>query len=271
MRYNGPVSVSTSVSKVDIPYSCRCAWCGSHISGTDEIKAYGHVFKPGYFTENEKTTAAFSSGYRSSQRMRVELEYAEKRLEHYRETVRQGRLQEYLRTGHPRKEDWFRVEKGSYLDIHLRSANEKTKDEYEQDKKRLKVFPYVWKQFDKDNTVKCPDCGKIQPWCYDTACQNAKFWVILSMFAVSQIMFWPAFFSKTILGWPLAAKLPYLAGSVALPILIGILLFCLVRKLIVSKYAKMPWNADDLPVYDAEYISEFRRLNWPEPGEKAGK
>ncbi|MCR5264508.1 MAG: hypothetical protein K6D94_11570 [Clostridiales bacterium] len=201
--------------------------------------------------------------------MKYELEYAEKRLEHYRKTVKEGKLKEYLRTGRPKKEDWFRVEEGSALEDYLKSTDGKTNNEYQRDKNRLKEFPYIWKLFSEETNVKCPECGKLQPWCYDTGCSNAKLLIIFAMLALffGSFFLWPSIVESLS---PSADRMIIL-GIFVLPILVGILLFKMIRKITVSRYAKMPWNADDLPVYDAEYISEFRRLNWPEPGEKSGK
>ena len=55
-----------------------------------------------------------------------ELEYAEKRLEHYRDIVASGKLKKYLETGKSDKADTFRVEAGSPLENYLKSKVNKT-------------------------------------------------------------------------------------------------------------------------------------------------
>ena len=56
-----------------------------------------------------------SASLQASANVPFELEYAEKRLEHYRQIVSSGKLKALLETGKKRREDYFQVDPDSPL------------------------------------------------------------------------------------------------------------------------------------------------------------
>ena len=248
-------TVSSSTSSVTIPYDCRCAFCGAAFRGADKIDSEGNVFRSGYASEGEKSLMGFSSNFRAYSNLPHELDYAEQRLDHFRGIVADGRMQNYLNTGTVRKEDWFRVKEGSSLEYYLKSTSGKTKEQYERDKKRLKAFPYEWKMhLGKEDAVKCPVCGKAQPWSLDTRCSTLKVAVILLFFAMAVIL---AILVLSAME-PSTLKTLCFFGAIAAPILLGMLVFRLLKKPALKKLANMPWRAEDLPKYDAAFLARVR-------------
>lgn len=265
-------TVSSSSTSISVPYSCRCAFCGAEFRSEDKISAEGHAFQGGYASESQKTLMGLSSNIKAWSSLPRELDYAEARLEHYRSTVAGGKLAAYLKTGRPRKQDWFRVEKGSGLEAYLKSTVGKTQGQFEKDKARMKAFPYVWKSFDKDEYVKCPQCGKAQPWCYDAFCAGPYAATIVSFIVLGALLFFFPVFGKNMVNLPGlanlaerltqssgAVKLAYYVGVFAVPILLCKLLMPLLRKIALRKVAAMPWRAEDLPRYDADFLARLRK------------
>ena len=248
-------TVSSSTQSVALPYDCRCAFCEAAFRGEDKLEAEGHAFQSGYANEGTKTLMGFSSSIQARCNLPHELDYAEMRLEHFRDIVSSGKMQAYLDTGRVRKEDWFRVPKGSFMEGYLKGTSGKTQGQYEKDKKRLKCFPYEWKVFlDKKDYVKCPACGQAQPWCYDTRCLTLQIAVTLTAMALAVIL---AALVMSLMA-PSTQKLICFLGALVVPIPLGLLAFRLLRKPALRKVARMPWRVEDLPKYDAGFLARLR-------------
>lgn len=238
-------TIASSTAALKVPYTCRCAFCGATIHGEDKIEAVGYAFANGYASE---TSMNVSSNLRAASNLPFELDYAEQRLAHYRGIVADGKLMAYLKTGRVRKEDFFRVEAGSALEDYLKSGD-KTVGQAERDEARLTDWPYRWKKFDKKSAVRCPECNKLQPWCLNPS--NKDKGAVPALVAFLGVLFAltkrdPHPSLKTIL---LFIALSIVAGAVA----------CLIwRWLRLLNIARKPWKAEDLPVYDAQFLARKR-------------
>ncbi|MBQ7656830.1 MAG: hypothetical protein IJS41_10030 [Clostridia bacterium] len=158
-------TTATSTASLAVPYTCRCAFCGATIRGEEKITVEGHAFKGGYADATQGGIMKLSASLQASANVPFELEYAEKRLEHYRGIVESGKLKALLETGKKNKADWFQVDLDSVLGNYLLHGPNKTQAQANQDKTHMSAYPYNWKVFDKNTAVKCPACGKTQPWC----------------------------------------------------------------------------------------------------------
>ena len=227
-------------ASVELPYSYRCPYCGTQIQDTERINALGYEFKGGYANQASEQILKASAGLRARTNMAYELEYAEKRLDHYRSIVADGRLKAYLETAKAQKADWFRVEPGSPLETYLKETKHKTDVQAKADRAKLRAFPYNWK--DTTVRIKCSQCGQVLPWSIDLSCfwqqglagiiGAAVFFLLLAVQGSAKV---------TWLGIVLPCAAGLVAGFVSYPFLCR-------RKL--RKYAALPWNAEDLPCFD---------------------
>lgn len=142
-------TTSTGTVTLNLPYACRCAYCGTAIHGEEKITAEGHAFTGGYATGAQGEMMKLAASMRANASMPYEIEYAEKRLDHYRDTVSSGRLKAYLESGKKHKEDYFRVDPNSPLGNYLLHGPNKTRAQADHDKGRMTQYPYNWKAFDK--------------------------------------------------------------------------------------------------------------------------
>lgn len=249
-------TTSTSTASLAVPYTCHCAYCGTTIRGEEKIEATGYAFKGGYAHGLDERMMGMASNIQASANLPFELEYAENRLEHYRSTVAEGKLKAFLETGKERKEDWFHVEAGSPLEAYLKSPKNKTQWQDSYDKSRLAAWPYEWKAFDKNTRVKCPQCGKTQPWCEDIMGCNGAF---ARAFVVGNCVFWLGFLPIMVAGvlpepLRMLALLPLVAG-----IVVGIVFHRLFRRRKLRQYAALPWNPSDLPRFDNNFLAQARK------------
>ena len=136
----------TSTASLTIPYTCRCPFCGTVIPAEDKISVEGHAVTGGYATGDQKNMMSVAAVIRANENMRYEAEYAVKRLDHFRNIVGSGKLEAYLKSGEPRKEDWFEVEAGSRLGQYLMNKKNKTQFQVNEDTRRMRQFPYQWKE-----------------------------------------------------------------------------------------------------------------------------
>ena len=196
-----------------------------------------------------------ASGFQAGANLPFELEYAEKRLEHYRDIVASGKLKRYFETGKEDKADTFRVEAGSPLERYLNSDVNKTKGQVQQDRSRLTEFPYRWREFIKATRIKCPQCGKVQPWCESVDAEGAGNKAFL-LGAALCFLGWAPFMA----GIEVSTELSLAVGllSPVLGIVAGILIYRKLRRKQLAKLAALPWNADDLPRFDEDYLSQIK-------------
>lgn len=248
-------TVSTSTAALKVPYTCRCAFCGATIHAEDAISAAGYAYTGGYASAEQKQLMGISSSFRANTNLPFELEYAEKRLEHYRDTVDSGKLKQYLETGKARKEDYFKVEAGSDLESYLKSKANKSQGQVQQDTARLTAWPYQWRDFGKNTAVKCPECGKAQPFCESLSSDGR----IMKSFLLGFCLFAFAGLVPFMAGLQLPPELRFLA---VIPLVLGFaawfVIYRLLRKKRFRQIAALPWRAEDLPVYDAEFLTKTR-------------
>ena len=244
-------TTSTSAATLAVPYTCRCAYCGTAIHGKEKITAEGHAFTGGYATGAQGERMKLAASMRANASMPYEIEYAEKRLDHYRDTVSSGRLKAYLESGKKHKEDYFRVDPNSPLGNYLLHGPNKTVAQADHDKIRMTQYPYNWKAFDKNTAVKCPACGKVQPWCEDLSGESAG-WKAFFLGAGVCILGLAPFMAglKLVQEQVLLVLLPLVSGIVA-----GILIYKALRKKQLQRQAALPWNADDLPRFDEDFLA----------------
>ena len=244
-------TTSTGTVTLAVPYTCRCAFCGATIHGEEKITAEGHAFTGGYATQSQGEMMKLSAGLQASANLPFELEYAEKRLEHYREIVASGRLKALLETGKKRKEDYFHVDPNSPLGNYLLHGPNKTQLQANNDKTRMSAYPYNWKVFDKKTAVKCPACGRTQPWCESMDGEGAGIKAFFLGWAVTFIGLVP-FMAGVKLPQQLRflGLLPIVAGIVA-----GILIYKGLRIKQLHRLTALPWNADDLPRFDEDFLA----------------
>ena len=238
-----------------MPYTCRCAFCGATIRHEAAVVSAGYAFKGGYADTAQGQMMKMASGFQANANLPFELEYAEKRLAHYRGIVASGKLKKYLETGKADKADWFRVEEGSPLENYLKSKTNKTKGQAQTDTSRLTDWPYRWREFTKATRVKCPLCGKAQPWCED-----------MDGGGTGTIAFLLGFGGGCFIGLlPLIAGVqlpPELALLGIAPLGLGIaawiVLYRILRRRYLKKLAALPWNADDLPRFDEGFLAQTK-------------
>ena len=248
-------TTSTSTISLTLPYACRCAYCGAAIQGEEKVQAEGHAFTGGYATGAQGEMMKLAASLRANAILPFEVEYAEKRLAHYRHIVESGKLREYLETGKKHKEDYFRVDPNSPLGNYLLHGPNKTPLQAGNDRTRMSAYPYNWRTFDKKSAVKCPACGRTQPWCEAVDGESAGLKAFFLGFGVSSIAFIP---------FMAGLKLPEQYRLIALvPILLwiasSILFFKALRGRQLKKLAALPWNADDLPRYDEAVLAQARQ------------
>ena len=106
-------TTSTGTVTLNLPYICRCAFCGAAIRGEEKITAEGHAFKRGYATDEQGQMMKLAASQQANAGVPYEIEYAEKRLAHYREIVASGKLKTFLETGKYRKEDLPKIGRAS--------------------------------------------------------------------------------------------------------------------------------------------------------------
>ena len=255
-------TTSTSTATLAVPFTCRCPYCGETFQGQSAVEAAGYAFTGGYAAGAKGQMMNLTSGMRASANMSFELEYAEKRLEHYRGIVADGKLKRYLKTGKADKADTFRVEAGSALEQYLKSGPNKTQLQAQQDRGRLTDFPYRWKVFTKSTAVKCPQCGKVQPWCESVDAETAGFKAFFLGFIVCFLGMVPFMAGVKLHGAQVVlALLPIAAWIVT-----SILVYRRLRRKQLNALAALPWNADDLPRFDEEFLAQAKA----EYGQKAG-
>ena len=244
-------TTSTSTATLAVPYTCRCAFCGATIQGEEKITAEGHAFADGYVTGAQGERMKLAASMRANASMPYEIEYAEKRLDHYRDTVSSGRLKAYLESGKKHKEDYFRVDPNSPLGNYLLHGPNKTQHQAGKDKTRMTAYPYNWKEFDRKTAVKCPACGKTQPWCESMDREGAGTKAFFLGWAVTFIPLVPFMAGlKLPQELQLLGLLPFVLGIVA-----GILIYKALRKKQLARLAALPWNADDLPRFDEDFLA----------------
>lgn len=247
-------TISTSTSTLAVPYTCRCAFCGATIHHEAVVVSAGYAFKGGYANAAQGQAMKLASGFQASANLPFELEYAEKRLEHYRHIVSSGKLKKYLETGKSDKADTFRVEAGSPLENYLKSKANKTQGQVDQDRARLTAFPYRWREFVKETRVKCPQCGKTQPWCESLSTERAGWISILLGCGICLLGMVPFIAGFTPQGSQIAlAFLPIVISIAA-----GILTYKGLRRKQLAKLAALPWNADDLPRFDEDFLAQIK-------------
>ena len=134
-------TTSSSTTSLAVPYTCRCAFCGATIRGEEKITAEGHAFKRGYASGSQGEMMKLSASLQASANLPFELEYAEKRLAHYRDIVASGKLKAFLETGKARKEDLFRVDPESELGKYMLHGPNKTQAQANSDKARMTAYP----------------------------------------------------------------------------------------------------------------------------------
>ena len=124
------------------------------------------------------------------------------------------------------------------------------------DRARLEYFAYIWKEFEKKDVVKCPSCGKIQPWCENIGAGSAA----ASGFAAGAIIILPGIIIlSAIFGRLQGAQVLLLFILFVIGIAAGISIYRLAYKKKLAILASLPWNAEDLPVFDADFIAKVRR------------
>lgn len=248
-------TISTSTSTLAVPYTCRCPYCGATIRQEAAVVSAGYAFKGGYASAAEGQAMKLESGFQANANLPFELEYAEKRLEHYRDIVASGKLKRYFETGKEDKADTFRVEAGSPLENYLTSKENKIRGQVQQDRARLTDSPYRWKEFTKATRVKCPQCGKVQPWCESVDAEGAGNKAFLLGAALCFLCWAPL-----MAGIETSRELSMVVGllSPVLGIVAGILIYKKLRRKHLDKLAALPWNADDLPRFDENYLSQIK-------------
>jgi len=87
----GEYVASNATATLAVPYTCRCAFCGATIHGEEKITAEGHDFPGSYLAQIQSGGMILSEREQAVKNLSFELEYAGKRLAHYRETVSSGR------------------------------------------------------------------------------------------------------------------------------------------------------------------------------------
>jgi len=183
-----------------------------------------------------------SASLQASANVLFELEYAEKRLEHYRQIVSSGKLKAFLETGKERREDYFQVDRDSPLGKYLRYGPNKT---------RMIAYPYNWKVFNRKTSVKCPACGKTQPWCETMDGEGAgikAFFLSCGVLVLGLVPF--------MAGLTLPKELELLAYiPFALWVASSVLIYKALRKKQLARLAALPWNADDLPRFDEDFLA----------------
>ena len=198
-----------------------------------------------------------SASLQASANVPFELEYAEKRLEHYRQIVSSGKLKAFLETGKERREDYFQVDRDSPLGKYLRYGPNKTRLQAENDKSRMIAYPYNWKVFNRKTSVKCPACGKTQPWCESMDREGAgtkAFFLGCGVFVLCLVPF--------IAGLTLPKELRLLAYiPTALQVASSVLIYKALRKKQLARLAALPWNADDLPRFDEDFLAA-QKAHW---------
>ena len=244
-------TTSTSTETLAVPYTCHCAFCGAAIHGEEKIISEGHAFKRGYASGSQGEMMKLSASMEASANLPFELEYAEKRLAHYRDIVAGGRLKTFLETGKTRKEDFFRVDPGSALGNYLLHGRNKTQAQADNDKTRMTAFPYRWKLFDKSTAVKCPACGKPQPWSESMDVESIVFKAFLAGFGVCLLGCIPFMAGLKVQG----AMVVLAFAPIALGIVVGILTYKAMHKKQLARLAALPWNADDLPRFDEDFVA----------------
>ena len=250
-------TTSTSTATLAVPYTCRCAFCSETIHGEEKITVEGHAFAGGYVSATQGEMMKLSASLQAGANVPFELEYAEKRLEHYRQIVSSGKLKALLETGKKRKEDYFQVDPNSPLGNYLLHGPNKTQLQANQDKARMSAYPYNWKVFDKKSAVKCPACGKIQPWCESMDGESAGVKAFFLGWAVTFIALVPFMAGlKLPQELRLLGLLPFVPGIVA-----GILIYKALHKKQLARLAALPWNADDLPRFDEGFLAA-QKARW---------
>lgn len=248
-------TTSTGTVTLNLPYICRCAFCGAAIRGEEKITAEGHAFKRGYATDEQGQMMKLAASQQANAGVPYEIEYAEKRLAHYREIVASGKLKTFLETGKYRKEDEFRVDPDSSLGNYLLHGPNKTQAQASHDKIRMSAYPYNWKVFYKGTAVKCPACGKPQPWCEDLSGEGAGFKAFFIGFGVCFL---------GMVSFMAGVKLPQGAPEMLefVPLILGvvtsILAYKALRKKQLQRLAALPWNADNLPRFDEDFLSQAK-------------
>lgn len=248
-------TTSTGTVTLNLPYICRCAFCGAAIRGEEKITAEGHAFKRGYATDAQGQMMKLAASLQANAGVPYEIEYAEKWLAHYREIVASGKLKTFLETGKYRKEDEFRVDPDSSLGNYLLHGPNKTQAQAGHDKTRMSAYPYNWKVFDKKTAVKCPACGKPQPWCEDLSGEGAGFKAFFIGFGVCFLGMVPFMAGvKLLQGAPkMLVFVPLILGVVT-----SILAYKALRKKQLQRLAALPWNADNLPRFDEDFLSQAK-------------
>lgn len=245
----------TSTASLTIPYTCRCPFCGTVIPAEDKISVEGHAVTGGYATGDQKNMMSVAAVIRANENMRYEAEYAVKRLDHFRNIVGSGKLEAYLKSGEPRKEDWFEVEAGSRLGQYLMNKKNKTQFQVNEDTRRMRQFPYQWKEMPRKEYVSCPKCGQVQPWCYGKSCGGLK---LLCFFIGSAIAIGllAGLYALPIIPPP-PSPARYLGILTVVPgALLGVTLFRILRRRALRKYTEMPWREEDMPQYDPQFIEQ---------------
>ncbi len=274
------ISTMTGQAKLNIPYKCKCVYCGTPFSNEKLVSSENVISQHGYMSEETQYSAGLVTGAMARLMMPYEIVYETARLEHYRQLAADGRLKTYFETGKARKEDWFTVEKGSELEAYLNSKKGKSQFQYGLDQKRLKVFPYYW--INTKNNMggqwlydKCPACKKKQPWCVDTRCNDLKIAMgLIGGYLFTGLMVATILLRQNNVITSDALTSVLLVLSLAAGLAVGLFGYRLFKKRRLTRFAALPVDLDHVPEFDAEAIArtareeeikdeENRRFNWP--------
>ncbi len=247
-------TTSTGTVSLNLPYTCRCSYCGTIITGEERITAEGHAFTGGYAYGSKGEMMKLAASLRANASVLYEIEYAEKRLEHYRYIVASGKLRAFLETGKEHKEDYFRVDPESNLGKFLQYGPNKTQAQAQQDKARMEQYPYRWHAFDKETAVKCPACGKSQPWCEATDGEKPGIKAIFLGLLITFILMIPFMAGLQLQGaLVVLGFVPIILGIVS-----GIFIYKALRRKQLRKLAELPWNAGCLPRFDEAFLAQTK-------------
>ncbi len=257
------ISSIESQAKLNIPYSCKCPYCGTQINGSKIVIGTNVASKGGYFSENEKDFATTMAEVGAGARLLFNIKYEIKRLEHYRKLIADGKLMAYFKSGKVKKEDWFTVDKDSELGKYMTNRLGKTDSEYYGDKNRLRDYPYRWLDFRsvdvRDKIVKCPQCRKKQPWCVDASCRDCIWWVFMLAITlfIALIIPFPAFFSEQFAALERWKSIAIMVGALLVSAAGGLLLFRLVKRRRLNRLAQLDWRLENVPEYDPDFVSQW--------------
>ena len=118
----------------------------------------------------------------------------------------------------------------------------------------MTAFPYRWKEYSKDTRVKCPQCGKTQPWCESLSTERAGWISILLGCGICLLGMVPFMAGFT----PQGAQIALAFLPIVISIAAGILTYKGLRRKQLARLAALPWNADDLPRFDEDFLAQIK-------------